>query len=75
MRELGLEAVQPRAWKKTTVPGEVAEDVSDRVERDFTAEAPGRVAVGDITYLKTGEGWSIWRPSSAGRQPTTCAPA
>ncbi|WP_091027201.1 IS3 family transposase [Glycomyces harbinensis] len=57
MRELGLEAVQPRAWKKTTVPGEVAEEVPDRIERDFTAEVPGRAAVGDITYLKTGEGW------------------
>jgi len=57
MRESGLEAVQPRAWKKTTVPGEVAEEVSDRLERAFTAQAPGRVAVGDITYLKTGEGW------------------
>lgn len=57
MRGAGLEAVQPRAWKKTTVPGEVAEEVSDRVERAFTAASPGRVAVGDITYLKTGEGW------------------
>jgi transposase InsO family protein len=57
MREHGLEAVQPRAWKKTTVPGEIAQEVSDHVERDFSAEAPGRVAVGDITYLKTGEGW------------------
>jgi transposase InsO family protein len=57
MRELGLEAVQPRAWKRTTVPGEVAEAVADHLERAFTAEAPGRVAVGDITYLKTGEGW------------------
>ncbi len=57
MRELGLEAVQPRAWKKTTVPGEVAEEVADHLERAFTAEAPGRVTVGDITYLKTGEGW------------------
>jgi putative transposase len=57
MRELGLDAVQPRAWKKTTVPGEVAEEVGDRLERAFTAQAPGRVAVGDITYLKTGEGW------------------
>ncbi|MQM29001.1 IS3 family transposase [Glycomyces sp. NEAU-7082] len=57
MREAGLEAVQPRAWKKTTIPGEIAESVPDRVERAFTAEAPGRVAVGDITYLRTGEGW------------------
>ncbi|GAB4006361.1 hypothetical protein GCM10029992_56800 [Glycomyces albus] len=57
MREAGLEAVQPRAWKKTTIPGEVAEAVADHVGRDCTARAPGRVAVGDITYLKTGEGW------------------
>ncbi|WP_439650329.1 IS3 family transposase [Glycomyces amatae] len=57
MREAGLEAVQPRAWRKTTVPGEVVEEVPDRVERAFSAAAPGRVAVGDITYLKTGEGW------------------
>lgn len=57
MRQGGLEAIQPRAWKKTTVPGEVAEEVPDRIERAFTAEAPGRAAVGDITYLKTGEGW------------------
>jgi hypothetical protein len=35
----------------------VAEEVADHLERAFTAEAPGRVAVGDITYLKTGEGW------------------
>lgn len=57
MRERGLEAVQPRAWKKTTAPGEIAEEVADHLERIFSAEAPGRVAVGDITYLETGEGW------------------
>ena len=43
MREAGLEAVLPRAWKKTIVPGEVAEEVSDHLERAFTAEAPGEV--------------------------------
>ena len=26
-------------------------------ERDFTADAPGQRLVGDITYLRTGEGW------------------
>lgn len=57
MRQAGLEAVQPRAWKKTTVSGEVAEAVPDRIERDFTAAAPGCAVAGDITYLKTGEGW------------------
>ena len=29
----------------------------DLIGRDFTATAPGTRLVGDITYLKTGEGW------------------
>ncbi|MEU5425040.1 IS3 family transposase, partial [Streptomyces olivoreticuli] len=29
----------------------------DLVGRDFTADAPGEKLVGDITYIKTGEGW------------------
>jgi len=29
----------------------------DLVRRDFTAEAPGRKLVGDITYIDTWEGW------------------
>jgi putative transposase len=39
------------------IPGEVAEEVPGRLERAFTAPAPGQAAVGDITYLKTAEGW------------------
>ena len=57
MREKGLKAVQPRAYKRTTVPGEEPTDVPDRIGREFTAEAPGTRLVGDITYLRTGEGW------------------
>lgn len=59
MRELGLKAVQPRAYKRTTVPGEAPVDSPDLVERDFdpASSAPGERLVGDITYLKTGEGW------------------
>jgi transposase InsO family protein len=57
MRELGLRACQPRAYKRTTVPGEQPVSSPDRVERDFTAPAPGQRLVGDITYLRTGEGW------------------
>jgi len=52
MRELGLRACQPRAYKRTTVPGE--EPVTSP---DFTAAVPGQRLVGDITYLRTGEGW------------------
>ncbi|EQD81368.1 transposase IS3513, partial [Saccharopolyspora erythraea D] len=57
MRELGLTAVQPRAYKTTTVPGEEPIISPDLLDRDFTAQQPGNRLVGDITYLRTGEGW------------------
>ncbi len=58
MREQGLVAVQPRAYKVTTVPGEDGGMMpSDLIGRDFTAEDPGSRLVGDITYLRTDEGW------------------
>jgi putative transposase len=57
MRELGLRACQPRAYKRTTVPGEQPPASPDLIGRDFTATAPGTRLVGDITYLRTGEGW------------------
>ena len=57
MRELRLQACQPRAYKRTTVPGEQPVSTPDLIERDFTAPTPGTRLVGDITYLRTGEGW------------------
>jgi putative transposase len=58
MRELGLRAVQPRGYQRTTIPGEEPVDSPDLLERDFAAGGePGERLVGDITYLKTGEGW------------------
>jgi transposase InsO family protein len=59
MRELGLRAVQPRAYKVTTVPGEEPVTPPDLIGRDFepASYAPGERLVGDITYLRTGEGW------------------
>jgi len=59
MRELGLKAVQPRAYKRTTIPGEQPVASPDLIGRDFgpASAAPGKRLVGDITYLKTGEGW------------------
>jgi transposase InsO family protein len=57
MRELELAAVQPRAYKRTTVAGEHPVSSPDLIGRNFTADAPGRRLVGDITYLRTGEGW------------------
>ena len=59
MGELGLVAVQPRAKKRTTVPAEDAEVRPDLIGRRFAPDAwsPGQACVGDITYLRTGEGW------------------
>src|SRR5437764_3121857 len=57
MREQGLATVQPRRYKTTTVPGEEPVISPDLLDRDFTATAPGARLVGDITYLRTGEGW------------------
>jgi putative transposase len=57
MRELGLAAVQPRAYKRTTVAGEHPIVIPDLIGRDFTATEPGLRLVGDITYLPTGQGW------------------
>jgi len=57
MRELGLRAVQPRAYKTTTVAGEQPVTTPDLIGRDFDAETPGTRLVGDITYLRTGQGW------------------
>lgn len=57
MRELGLTACQPRPWRPvTTVAGDAA-GLPDLIGRDFTATAPGHKLVGDITYIRTWQGF------------------
>lgn len=56
MRELGLVTCQPRPYRTTTVRGAGA-PAEDLLDRDFTAETPGTKLVGDITYIRTWEGW------------------
>lgn len=58
MRTDGLVACQPRAYRTTTVRDQDHEaEIADHVDRDFTADAPGCKLVGDITYVRTWEGW------------------
>jgi putative transposase len=57
MRDLGLVPVQPRPWRKTTIADPDAAATPDLVGRRFTAERIGQVMVGDITYIRTWEGW------------------
>jgi putative transposase len=57
MRQLGLLPCQPRPWRPVTTIAGDAETIPDLVGRDFTASAPGTKLVGDITYIRTWEGW------------------
>ena len=57
MRADGLRGAKRRGrpWR-TTIPDPAAEQRPDLVQRDFTAEAPDRLWVGDFTYLRCWEG-------------------
>ena len=57
MREMDLIPVQPRPFRTTTEPDPDAPDTVDLVKRDFTAQRPGTKVVGDITYIRTWQGW------------------
>jgi putative transposase len=58
MRERGLVACQPRSARRcTTKRAEQVADIPDLLERDFTSAAPGAKLVGDITYVRTWQGW------------------
>lgn len=57
MGELGIEGIQPRRSKRTTVPDEEALTRPDLVRRNFNPPVATTTLVGDITYLRTTEGW------------------
>lgn len=56
MRRVGIVGVHLRRKIRTTVPAPDAVAVADLIGRDFTAPAPNRKYVGDITYLPVGDG-------------------
>lgn len=58
MKAAGLQGRHPRAWKRTTVRGEKPVGAPDLVGRSFTAEAPNQKWCGDVTYVKTWDGWA-----------------
>lgn len=57
MREPGMRGCTPRASKRTTVPGKGARPKPDLVRRDFASPVPACKLVGDVTCLRTGQGW------------------
>ncbi len=56
MTQAGLAGVSRRKFVVTTVK-DGGRQAPDLVERNFTAEAPDRLWVADITYMPTGEGF------------------
>jgi putative transposase len=58
MRELGIAGVVRGKPKRTTIPAEAEQRPADLVERDFTAPAPNRLWVADLTYVATWAGFA-----------------
>ncbi len=58
MGDLGIQGCKRgRTWIKTTIGDETLDRPADLVDRSFKAEAPNRLWVADITYVKTHSGW------------------
>lgn len=58
MRAADLQGRHPRAWKRTTIAGLRPVSAPDLIRRDFTAAGPNERWCGDITYVKTWDGWA-----------------
>lgn len=58
MRELRLESRVAKAFKPTTTRSDATrQPAENKLAQDFTADAPNRKWVTDITYLPTASGW------------------
>lgn len=58
MRAAGLRGRHPKAWKRTTIAGCRPVNAPDLIGRQFTAEQPNQKWCGDVTYIKTWDGWA-----------------
>jgi putative transposase len=57
MKAAGLRGRRPPRWVRTTTPEPPPPAIPDLVRGEFTAPAPDVLWVGDITYIRTWEGW------------------
>ena len=58
MRQMGLAGRTRGRQKRTTIPADPAARPADLVDRKFTAAAPNRLFVADITYVATWSGFA-----------------
>ena len=57
MRKLGLRGICPKRWKATTVTDRADTYPPDAVKRQWDTGVLNAVWIGDISYLRTWEGW------------------
>jgi putative transposase len=57
MKSVGLKGISRSRTPRTTHPARGPETRPDLVKRAFTASAPNRLWVADITYIRTFSGW------------------
>ncbi len=57
MRRLGLRGICPKKWRTTTIIDHADAYPADAAKRAWDTGTLNRVWVGDITYLRTWEGW------------------
>ncbi|MGI3779778.1 MAG: IS3 family transposase, partial [Janthinobacterium lividum] len=58
MRSARLRGISRAKGPRTTIPGAAPDTRPDQAERHFTAPAPDRVRVADITYCRTFARWA-----------------
>jgi hypothetical protein len=58
MRAAGLRGRHPKAWKRTTIGADRPVSAPDLIGRQFSAAEPDQRWCGDVTYIKTWDGWA-----------------
>src|SRR6266542_2533329 len=58
MREMGLQGVRRGTTKRTTTSDPQADRPADLVDRQFSASAPNRLWLADLTYVSTWSGFA-----------------